>query len=81
MRVQWRPRCSGSGCSGSGSAVLPLLRSTSTNTNRWQALRKASGVFFSPNPKTISPSSRRRIARPVKSLSLVTSAKPSKLPV
>ncbi len=45
------------------------------------SLINASGVFFSPNPSTVSPSSRSRIARPVKSLSLVIRQKPSNLRV
>ena len=40
-------------------------------------MRKASGVFCSPNPRTLSPASRRRMTSPVKSLSLVTRQKPS----
>ncbi len=63
-----------------GSSAV-LERMTSVNTNLWHAFRNASGVFFSPNPRTINPSSRSRIARPVKSLSLVIRQNPSNLRV
>ena len=41
------------------------------------ALRKGTGVFFSPMPTTVRPLSRMRLARRVKSLSLDTMQKPS----
>ena len=41
---------------------------------------KGLGVFFSPMPYTFFPASRRRMARRVKSLSLLTSTKPSTCP-
>src|SRR4249919_2351313 len=46
--------------------------------NLSHACTKASGVLRSPKPYTVSPSSRRRCARRVKSLSLDTRQKPSK---
>ena len=46
--------------------------------NLSQAWTKASGVFRSPKPYTVRPSSRRRWARRVKSLSLETRQKPPK---
>ncbi|MNN98781.1 hypothetical protein D3C81_2182530 [compost metagenome] len=44
-----------------------------------QALTNASGVFFSPKPYTFTPSVSRRITSGVKSASLETIAKPSRL--
>jgi len=69
-----------------GRGATAVLRTagwlSGRNTSVWmkvsQAWRKAAGVFFSPKPYTISPSSRSRCASRVKSLSLVTRQKPSK---
>jgi hypothetical protein len=49
--------------------------------NLSQACTNGSGVLCSPNPYTVSPSSRRRWASLVKSLSLDTRHMPSKRPV
>jgi hypothetical protein len=43
------------------------------------ALTNGSGVFFSPKPYTFTPSVSRRITIGVKSASLDTMAKPSRL--
>jgi hypothetical protein len=48
--------------------------------NLSHAATKAFGVFRSPNPYTVSPDSRIRAARRVKSLSLETRQNPSKRP-
>ena len=48
--------------------------------NRSQAATNGSGVLRAPNPYTIIPDSRSRVASRVKSLSLETMQKPSRLP-
>ena len=53
-------------------------RKTSVKMNLWHAFLNESGVFSSPKPNPLRPSSRIRRARPVKSLPLETRQKPSK---
>src|SRR6478736_908635 len=65
------------GLAAAGAADCAVGRSTSVVMNVSHAWRKAAGVFFSPKPYTVRPSSRKRCARRVKSLSLVTRQKPS----
>ena len=62
------------------AACLAAARMTSIYTNLSQATIKGFGVFFSPMPYTFIPASRSRVARRVKSLSLLTSTKPSQVP-
>ena len=64
---------------GAGTAASAAF-SDSIYTNLSQATMKGLGVFFSPMPYTFIPASRSRVARRVKSLSLLTSTKPSQLP-
>ena len=65
---------------GAGDCAFSAALSDSMYTNLSQATMKGLGVFFSPMPYTFIPASRRRVARRVKSLSLLTSTKPPQLP-